>query len=338
MLLKSSYSHTKVAVSILKAIALPLGMGILLLSTNQRVSAQSLWTNSDTKSPNSAIQLSLEEVGRSQEEKAEENERSRRDIPDVIIDDEESQPDDSSSSTSTDSEAEDESSTTSTDTESEDESTPTSTDPESEDESSTSASTEPRFTCQTVNGEYTVMYHPESRPGEAYAWAIPRQMGGGWSAERRCAEISRRLEFYRPDGLLEMRTAVENNYNTVCVTTQKDSSCRIVFTVPPGQDPMVTRDRVFENLTVADSGQQTQGVNTLVDNGRSNQSLGQLGRLGEVLSQNISKLAMRNKSSEAINLRPFLDPADGGTGTRLQGSPFGSPNSNPQRLKPENFR
>ncbi|AFY75597.1 hypothetical protein Ple7327_0113 [Pleurocapsa sp. PCC 7327] len=322
MLLKSSYSHTKVPVSILKAIALPLGMGILLLSTNQRTSAQSLWTNSNPKSPNSAIQVSLEEIGRSQQEKTEENERSRRDIPDVIIDDEKSQPDDSSS-------------TTSTDTESEDESTPTSTAPEPEEESSTSASTEPRFTCQTVNGEYTVMYHPESRPGEAYAWAIPRQMGGGWSAERRCSEISRRLEFYRPDGLLEMRTAVENNYNTVCVTTQKNSSCRIVFTVPPGQDPMVTRDRVFENLTVADSGQQTQGVNTLVDNGRSNPILGQL---GQVLGQDLSKLAMRTKSSEAINLRPFLDRADGGTGTRLQGSPFGSPNSRPQRLKPENFR
>ena len=26
------------------------------------------------------------------------------------------------------------------------------------------------------------------------------------------------MEFYRPDGLLEMRTAVENNYNIVCVT------------------------------------------------------------------------------------------------------------------------
>lgn len=319
MLLKSSYSRTKVAVSILKAIALPLGMGIVLLSTNQSTSAQSLWTNSNPKSPNSAIQVSLEEVGRSQQEKAEENERSRRDIPDVIIDDEESQPDDS---TSTDAEAEDESSTTSTD-------------PESEEKSSTSASTEPRFTCQTVNGEYTVMYHPESRPGEAYAWAIPRQMGGGWSAERRCTEISRRLEFYRPDGLLEMRTAVENNYNTVCVTTQKNSSCRIVFTVPDGQDPIVTRDRVFENLTVADSGQPTQGVTTLVDNGRSNPILGQL---GQVLGQDLSKLAMRTKSSEAINLRPFLDPADGGTGTRLQGSPFGSLNSHPQRLQPENFR
>jgi len=58
-------------------------------------------------------------------------------------------------------------------------------------------------------------------------------MGDGWTSERRCTEISQRLGPYRPDGLIELRTDVENNYNTVCVTTENDPSCRIVFTVPP---------------------------------------------------------------------------------------------------------
>jgi Circadian oscillating protein COP23 len=119
-----------------------------------------------------------------------------------------------------------------------------------------------RFACQAQGSRYTVMYQPETQTGQAYPWAVPSNMGGGWSADRRCAEISARLERYRPDGLVEMRTSVENGYNTVCVTTDKDPSCRIVFTVPNNQDPVATRDRVFENLAMADSGQQTMGVNT----------------------------------------------------------------------------
>ncbi|NJK48009.1 hypothetical protein HC931_07355 [Candidatus Gracilibacteria bacterium] len=299
--LKSSRSLPKVAVSLLKATSFPLSIGILLLSNAQSTLA-SPSPNYDANPLESAIQLVSQEVERSRENRNDESDRPRRDVPDVIIDDEENQ---------------------------------------SEEETSASASTKPRFTCELNNGEYTVMYHPESRPGEAYAWAIPRQMGGGWSAQRRCTEISRRLESYRPDGLQEMSTAVENNYNTVCVTTQRDSSCRIVFTVPNGQDPVGTRDRVFQNLTVADSGEQTQGVNTFVSNGRSDRGIGQLGnlgQLGQVLNQSLSGIAMGSQSSNAINLRPFLDPADGGTGTKLQGSPFKKTNPSSVRLKPENFR
>lgn len=177
--------------------------------------------------------------------------------------------------------------------------------------------TESRFSCETVNGQYTVMYHPLSQPEQAYAWANPSTLGGGWSPERRCNEISRRLESYRPDGLQQMRLSVENNYNIVCVTTQKDPSCRIVLTIPPNQDPQETRDRIFQNLTVADSGQDTQAVNTYAGNGSGSQLLDQVNR---VVNQGLSTLGIGHHSTQRsgnINLRPFLDPADGGTGTQL---------------------
>ena len=203
---------------------------------------------------------------------------------------------------------------------------------ESKPTNETEASQKPRFTCQPINGQYTVMYHPESQSDQAYPWATPSTLGGGWSAQRRCHEISRRLEFYRPDGLLEMRNAVENNYNIVCVTTQKDSSCRIVLTVPPGQDPEITRDRVFQNLTVADSGEQTEAVNTFVDGDRNSQLLNQ------VVNEGLSALGIGNngvRRSGSINLRPFLDPADGGTGTNLR---RGIPSRPNPRLNPDRFR
>lgn len=192
-------------------------------------------------------------------------------------------------------------------------------------------SNQPRFSCQLANGQYTVMYYPESQSGQSYTWATPSALGGGWTPEKRCNEIGRRLELYRPDGLLEMQTAVENNYNIVCVTTQKDPSCRIVLTVPPGQDPQVTRDRVFQNLTVADSGQQTEAVNTFVGGERNSQLLDQ------VVNQGLSVLGIGNNSVKrsSINLRPFLDAADGGTGTQLYRS--APARSNP-RLNPDRFR
>lgn len=201
------------------------------------------------------------------------------------------------------------------------------------DSSSTSNPNDPRFTCEMVDGEYTVMYHPESQPGEAYPWAVPSQMGGGWTSERRCYEIGRRLESYRPDGLIELTTSVENNYNILCVTTQQVPGCRIVLTVPPGQDPLSTRDRVFQNLTVADSGQQTQGVNTFVEGDGGNQIINQI---GQVLNQDLSGLGKPSSSSRAIDLRPFLDRADGGTGSQLKSGNTAPSNSG--NLNPDKFR
>jgi hypothetical protein len=190
-------------------------------------------------------------------------------------------------------------------------------------------SADSRFACQINQGQYTVMYRPESQPSQAYPWAVPSNMGGGWSAERRCYEISRRLEAYRPDGLLEMTTGVENGYNTICVTTEKVPSCRIVLTVPVGQDPRSTRDRVFENLTIADSGQQTQGVNALT--GSDTDRL--LNQVGELLNLPASSARGMGNRSDAINLRPFLAPEDGGTATQLKRTVPANRSLDPDRFR-----
>jgi hypothetical protein len=180
-----------------------------------------------------------------------------------------------------------------------------------------------RFSCQSSNSRSTVMYQPESQPGRSFAWAVPQSMGGGWTPERRCREIAARLELYRPDGLVEMQTGTENGYNTVCVTTDNVPGCRIVFTVPRGQDPVATRDGVFSNLAIADSGQQTAGVFTLQDQG-GKQLLNQIGGalkvdlgglFGTTKTHSVAPMAAARKG---IALKPFLDRADGGTGAQLQ--------------------
>ncbi|MBE9047115.1 hypothetical protein IQ255_22400 [Pleurocapsales cyanobacterium LEGE 10410] len=184
-----------------------------------------------------------------------------------------------------------------------------------------------RFRCEMINGEYTVMYYPESQPNQAYPWAIPTQLGGGWTPQRRCDAITARFESYRQDGLLELTTGVENGYDTICVTTQLDpTDCRIVLTVPPGQDPQLTRDLIFDNLLVADDGGATQGVYTFGDN-RSGRDI--LGEIGNVIGGNNNNTS--GSSPENIDLRPFLDPADGGTGEQLGGT-----SAVPQPSRPDN--
>ncbi|MGL5036002.1 MAG: COP23 domain-containing protein [Microcystaceae cyanobacterium] len=207
------------------------------------------------------------------------------------------------------------------------------------------SSIDPRFTCQSYLGKYTVMYRPLSQPGQAYPWAIPQTLGNGWDNQKRCAEISQRLESYRPDGLEELQTGYLNGYQTICATTQAVPGCRIVLTVPPGQSAEMIRDRVFQSLTVADSGQMTQGVSAY-QGGNSGNVLNQLGQLfgGQAKPQ-------VQKKSAGINLRPFLDPQDGGTGQELSeipdlpttpskaiAAPRNQTPSKSQRLNPNLFR
>lgn len=201
-----------------------------------------------------------------------------------------------------------------------------------------------RFSCQASNGRSTVMYQPESQPGKFFAWAVPQQMGGGWTPERRCREIAARLELYRPDGLVEMQTGTENGYNTVCVTTDNVPGCRIVFTVPRGQDPVATRDGVFSNLAIADSGQQTAGVFTLQDQGGT-QLLNQIGGalkvdLGGLFGPKANPVAPAAPARTGIALKPFLDRADGGTGAQLKQASAVTPPpaAKPAAAKPSNGR
>ncbi len=196
-----------------------------------------------------------------------------------------------------------------------------------------------RFSCQIYNGQYTVMYQPQSQTGKYFSWAAPGALGGGWDAQKRCEAIASRLESYRPDGLQELQTAVENRENTICVTTEANASCRIVLTVPRGKDPINVRNSVFQNLTTADSGQQTTAINTYTNrNGVGADQLYNLGRT--ILGGSKNQVS---SSTNGINLKPYLDPQDGGSASGLKnGVRFGSPSKpkskTPTILNPRIFR
>ncbi|MEA5594269.1 COP23 domain-containing protein [Rivularia sp. UHCC 0363] len=200
--------------------------------------------------------------------------------------------------------------------------------------SSQTVDTATRFSCQMDNGSYTVMYAPQSQSSQQYfAWATPQALGGGWDAQKRCATIAQRLETYRPDGLLELRTSTLNGYDVLCVTSEANPACRMVLTVPPGRDAYQVRNDVFQNLVSADSGQQTIGVNTYRGGG-----LEDAVNLGRTLLGNGNKVVSR----DAIQLKPFLDKKDGGNGQLLgkvkKTAPQSRPSQSGNRLNPDRFR
>lgn len=201
-----------------------------------------------------------------------------------------------------------------------------------------------RFTCQLERGKYTVMYYPQNQDRQSYPWAVPSDLGNGWTAQRRCSEISRRLEMYRPDRLLELKIGRENNYDTICVTTQRDNSCRIILTIPPGKNSEITRAQIFQTLIAAEKRQYTQGVNAFT-NGKTGGSI--INQLDRIFNGNLSQQNNSSFSKNVINLRPFLAPSDGGTGSRLQNSlpntaptptPIQTKPSSPWVLEPDKFR
>ncbi|MBK1986060.1 COP23 domain-containing protein [Sphaerospermopsis aphanizomenoides BCCUSP55] len=202
---------------------------------------------------------------------------------------------------------------------------------------STTVDSSKRFSCQYYNGQYTVMYQPQSQPGQFFAWAAPQSLGGGWTPKNRCEAIASRLELYRPDGLQELQIAVENNENIICVTTEANPNCRIVLTVPRGKDPYAVRSSVFNNIASADEGQQTIAVNTYAN--RNQSGTNELYNLGRSLLGGGNNRVSSAKNG--INLKPFLDPKDGGTASKLQNGVSLRRQSQPQNrtiLNPRLFR
>ncbi|MBI1241333.1 COP23 domain-containing protein [Umezakia ovalisporum] len=191
-----------------------------------------------------------------------------------------------------------------------------------------------RFSCQFYNGQHTVMYQPQNIPGQFFPWAAPAALGGGWSPQKRCQAIASRLESYRPDGLDELQIAVENNENIICVTTQTNSFCRIVLTIPRGKDPYVVRNSVFQNLISADNGEKTIAVNTYRH--RNTTGVSELYNLGRTLFGGGKNRVAASKG--AINLKPYLAPQDGGTLGNTNTNTNQSAPQTPTRLNPGNFR
>ncbi len=101
-----------------------------------------------------------------------------------------------------------------------------------------------RFSCelrQDINkGKevWTVMYDNGKKKQPWLGMVIP--MGGGWSPQRRCQEIEKRLESFRQDGLVSLGYRDDPNtpqQQVLCVKTKlSGDACPLLMTLDVGTD------------------------------------------------------------------------------------------------------
>jgi len=159
-----------------------------------------------------------------------------------------------------------------------------------------------RFYCQLRQDKslgsdvYTVMYrHDKDRK----PWLkMVSTLGGGFTPDKRCEEIARRLEIFRSDGLLELYSTLDTqlNQHLICARTKNSGlGCQLLVTLNRGADPDEELWRMSQSLIPGSN------VN---NNPQANIS-------------SSSESPTRDRSQPlVVDLRPFLSEED-----RLAGEP-----------------
>jgi Circadian oscillating protein COP23 len=103
------------------------------------------------------------------------------------------------------------------------------------------------FYCGTSNGEPATIVKTREGDVPMMIWDT-KVFGRNYPPEMRCQIVSERFQQYYEHGLLDfIKTERIRGYDTVCVARSEGGSCegRILFTLPPGQDPNNAIEAVF---------------------------------------------------------------------------------------------
>lgn len=105
------------------------------------------------------------------------------------------------------------------------------------------------FSCGTSNGVPTTLASTnDGRSVPMIRWTSNTFDAAGWTAERRCQEVSQRFETYRQQGRLAFVTTGRINGQPVICTAPRDRGpCDgLLYTLKPGQDPTLALRRLFD--------------------------------------------------------------------------------------------
>lgn len=111
------------------------------------------------------------------------------------------------------------------------------------------AATASRFVCGSVGGVPTTeAITRDGRQVSVIRWTSRVFSGSGWSAERRCQEVSSRFEQFRQQGRLRyITTGRMRGQSVLCTAQSRSGGCDgLLYTLKPGQDPSVTLARLLE--------------------------------------------------------------------------------------------
>ncbi|AFY82523.1 COP23 domain-containing protein [Oscillatoria acuminata] len=94
------------------------------------------------------------------------------------------------------------------------------------------------------------------------AWKSTFFEGSGYTPEKRCLEVSERLQTYYQMGLLHyLTTGVQDNQNIICVTRTHGGDCSgLLLTLEPGDNPeQVLKDLVNNQGRMIERSEGTGG-------------------------------------------------------------------------------
>ncbi len=114
--------------------------------------------------------------------------------------------------------------------------------------STSAASNTVTFTCSQIEGVPATVVQTSKGDVPVIKWVSNYFVNSGWTAERRCNEVSARFQEYHSQGKLKyLTTGIKNGQNVVCVTQQDKGSCEdLLFTLKAGSNPGKTLERLLD--------------------------------------------------------------------------------------------
>ncbi|MEN9216115.1 MAG: COP23 domain-containing protein [Gloeomargarita sp. HHBFW_bins_162] len=109
------------------------------------------------------------------------------------------------------------------------------------------------FYCGTSQGAPATLAKSGNRVVPIIRWTSDTFSDSGFTAERRCQEVSKRFQTYYDDGSLSfITTGRMNGQNVVCVARSNGGPCAgLLFTLKPGSNPTQVINQLFNIRTRA---------------------------------------------------------------------------------------
>ena len=123
-----------------------------------------------------------------------------------------------------------------------------------------SAEAAPRtFSCKMFSGAWTTFVNESGKPEkQMIRWTSEFGALAGYTPERRCKEVTNRMNKYVSESGQYITHGTMNNLNVICTTDDLGKDClHLLYTLKPDQDPKLTLEDLF-NLSRSTLGPQVR--------------------------------------------------------------------------------
>jgi Circadian oscillating protein COP23 len=112
-----------------------------------------------------------------------------------------------------------------------------------------SAEAAPRtFSCKKVSGAWTTVVNESDKPEQQIIrWTSDVGAFAGYTPERRCKEVTNRMNKYLSESGQFITYGTMNNLNVICTTNRLGKDClHLLYTLKPDQAPKETLEDLFQ--------------------------------------------------------------------------------------------